>query len=87
MRRFWRPAETPKMPKDGKHLEERVARLYKKLGKKNVRKNVILVDQSGNRSEIDVCYGFVFLLFCDLVSDLAGCWLLFLFSSLIVGGF
>lgn len=46
-------------PSDGKHLEMRVAKLYKRLGKKNVKLNQILVDSSGNRSEIDVTYGFV----------------------------
>lgn len=48
------------VPKDGKDLELRVAALYKMLGKNKVQCNVILVDEKGNRSEIDVCYGYVF---------------------------
>lgn len=41
----------------GLALEDRVVALLKASGKKNVRKNVLLWDGNGNRSEIDVVYG------------------------------
>jgi hypothetical protein len=44
-------------PNDGKQLENRVATLFKRLGKYRVGTNLILVDQNGHRSEIDVYYG------------------------------
>lgn len=45
-------------PNDGKDLEKRVARLFKRLGKNRVGTNLILVDKNGHRSEIDVYYGY-----------------------------
>eukprot|EP01129_Flabellula_baltica_P001477 TRINITY_DN11382_c0_g1_i1.p1 TRINITY_DN11382_c0_g1~~TRINITY_DN11382_c0_g1_i1.p1 ORF type:complete len:185 (-),score=35.45 TRINITY_DN11382_c0_g1_i1:63-551(-) len=44
----------------GHQFEERVARYFKKRGKLNIKKNVILVDGYGNRSEIDIVYGYLF---------------------------
>lgn len=40
----------------GDALEERVVRLFKRLGKWNVKRSVFLFDASGNKSEIDVRY-------------------------------
>jgi hypothetical protein len=40
----------------GVALERRVARLLKKEGRYNVKRNVVLVDRHGNRSEIDVTF-------------------------------
>jgi len=48
------------MKAKGTRLEMRVVRLFQRLGKYNVQRSVVVVDQHGNRSEIDVMYGFVF---------------------------
>lgn len=45
---------------DGSGLENRVANYYKRMGKWGVKKNVILKDARGNRSEIDVVAGRIF---------------------------
>lgn len=42
----------------GDAFEMRVERLYKKLGKWNVKRNVILYDRFGNQSQIDLTYGY-----------------------------
>ena len=44
----------------GDRLEKRVVTLLKRLGRLNVQRSVVVVDIHGNRSEIDVMYGFVF---------------------------
>ncbi|PRP80943.1 hypothetical protein PROFUN_11272 [Planoprotostelium fungivorum] len=44
----------------GDALEKRVVRLYKNLGKRNVKRDVTLIDRFGNRSQIDVTYGYFF---------------------------
>lgn len=44
----------------GDELELRVAALLRRLGKRRVQHNVGLVDQFGNRSQIDVQYGLLF---------------------------
>jgi restriction endonuclease Mrr len=41
----------------GDALEKRVIRLLKRLGKMNIKSNVIIKDAFGNISEIDVMYG------------------------------
>ena len=41
----------------GDALENRTVRLFKNLGKWNVKKDITLTDKHGNRSQIDVSYG------------------------------
>jgi hypothetical protein len=47
------------MKQKGLLLEKRVARIYKMMGEKNIKQNVMLRDMNGNRSEIDVVFGYV----------------------------
>src|SRR5690348_17268905 len=44
----------------GDQLEKRVERLYKRLGKFNVKRNLVITDKFGNISQIDVVYGMFF---------------------------
>jgi hypothetical protein len=44
----------------GDDLEKRVQKILIREGKWNVKRNVILYDRFGNKSEIDVCHGFFF---------------------------
>jgi hypothetical protein len=44
----------------GDQLEYRIVKLYKNLGKWNVRHDVTIVDKFGNKSQIDVTYGLFF---------------------------
>eukprot|EP01116_Phalansterium_solitarium_P023746 TRINITY_DN8482_c0_g2_i2.p2 TRINITY_DN8482_c0_g2~~TRINITY_DN8482_c0_g2_i2.p2 ORF type:complete len:196 (-),score=61.83 TRINITY_DN8482_c0_g2_i2:154-741(-) len=41
----------------GDRFEKRMERMFKRLGKWNVRRNVTLIDSFGNRSQIDLTYG------------------------------
>src|SRR5690606_34135698 len=41
-------------------FERRVVRLFKRLGKWNVKHDVTLIDKNGNRSQIDIVYGLFF---------------------------
>jgi hypothetical protein len=43
--------------KAGEELEDRVAKMYSRLQKWGVKKNIIMKDRFGNISEIDVRYG------------------------------
>ena len=48
----------PTPQKLGKALEDRVAAILIKEGTWGVKKNVLIKDRNGNRSEIDVQYGY-----------------------------
>lgn len=52
----WRKQTTKEK---GDSLERRVERLYRRLGKLNVKRNVALKDLNGNASQIDVRYGLI----------------------------
>lgn len=54
------PQERTEAQIKGDALEKRVERLYNKLGKWNVKRNLILWDKYGNKSQIDVTYGYFF---------------------------
>eukprot|EP00939_MAST-03C_sp_MAST-3C-sp1_P001206 g1206.t1 len=43
----------------GNRFEERVTKMFRMLGKKNIRRNVLLADSRGHRSEIDITFGRV----------------------------
>jgi hypothetical protein len=44
----------------GYNLEGRVARMFRRMGKYNIRQNVMVRDSNGNLSEFDVTYGYFF---------------------------
>lgn len=64
---FSRPKKFPRSANNkidtnaiGHDFEKRVAAYFRKAGKWNVRQNVVYVDHYGNKSEIDIVYGFIF---------------------------
>lgn len=42
----------------GDQLEQRVVRLFRTMGKWNIKHNIVLKDKHGNRSQIDLVHGF-----------------------------
>lgn len=60
---WWRrkqPDHEETTKEKGDRLEKRVEDLYRKMGKFNVTRNVVLKDGYGNISQIDVTYGIFF---------------------------
>jgi len=41
-------------------LEARVVRMFRRMGKYNIKRNVLVRDANGNLSEFDVTYGYIF---------------------------
>ena len=49
----------------GDVLELRVARIARLLGYRNIRRNVLLIDKNGNKSEVDVVFGLFFPIYVE----------------------
>jgi len=56
--KLWAKKQTSKQR--GTALESRVERLLQRMGKWNIKKNIIMRDLNGNISEIDLSYGIFF---------------------------
>lgn len=57
-RGFAKAAKKPTTYDKGQELEERVAKMLRRRGHLNVKKNVRVKDKNGNWSEFDVVYGW-----------------------------
>jgi hypothetical protein len=49
----------------GDVLELRVARIARLLGYRNIRRNILLIDKNGNKSEVDVVFGLFFPIYVE----------------------